>query len=235
MPLADYRRRFKQDWANLTVLRWGSREEGPMLELGNDEAHTKGIRGATVAMSKATLALTGFDLTLEDVEAVARGRVEATLDSSLRASGCWPAVRVIEELLRPTPPSTASPPGSALSPRSELLRPTRRDSRRTCSSAMPWGSAHSMAATRSGQCCCFVPMHWPAARAAAGRRSSSACSTSCAWVSTPQYRSKGRSAPPAISLRWPTWRCRSSGAGKPRSTADGCPAPTRSLFAGLHR
>jgi broad specificity phosphatase PhoE len=47
VPLADYRRRFKQDWANLTVLRWESREEGPMLELSNDEAHTKGIRGAT--------------------------------------------------------------------------------------------------------------------------------------------------------------------------------------------
>ncbi len=47
VPLADYRRRFKQDWANLTVLRWESREEGPMLMLGNDDAHTQGLRGAT--------------------------------------------------------------------------------------------------------------------------------------------------------------------------------------------
>jgi len=47
VPLADYRRRFKQDWANLTVLRWESRAEGPLLMLANDEAHSKGLRGAT--------------------------------------------------------------------------------------------------------------------------------------------------------------------------------------------
>jgi broad specificity phosphatase PhoE len=47
VPLGDYRRRFKQDWASLTVLRWESREEGPMLMLSNDESHSKGIKGAT--------------------------------------------------------------------------------------------------------------------------------------------------------------------------------------------
>jgi broad specificity phosphatase PhoE len=47
VPLADYRRRFKQDWASLTVLRWESRTAGPLLMLANDEAHTKGLRGAT--------------------------------------------------------------------------------------------------------------------------------------------------------------------------------------------
>ena len=47
VPLADYRRRFKQDWASLTVLRWESRVAGPLLMLANDEAHSKGIRGAT--------------------------------------------------------------------------------------------------------------------------------------------------------------------------------------------
>ena len=47
VPLVDYRRRFKQDWASLTVLRWQSRDDGPMLLLGNDESHSKGSRGAT--------------------------------------------------------------------------------------------------------------------------------------------------------------------------------------------
>ena len=47
VPLADYRRRFKQDWASLTVLRWESRDDGPLLMLSNDESHSKGIRGAT--------------------------------------------------------------------------------------------------------------------------------------------------------------------------------------------
>lgn len=47
VPLVDYRRRFKQDWANLTVLRWQSREAGPLLMLANDEGHSRGIRGAT--------------------------------------------------------------------------------------------------------------------------------------------------------------------------------------------
>jgi probable phosphoglycerate mutase len=47
VPLVDYRRRFKQDWCNLTVLRWDSRPAGPLLMLANDEAHSKGIHGAT--------------------------------------------------------------------------------------------------------------------------------------------------------------------------------------------
>ena len=47
VPLADYRRRFKQDWASLTVLRWESRAAGPLLMLANDEGHSKGVHGAT--------------------------------------------------------------------------------------------------------------------------------------------------------------------------------------------
>ena len=47
VPLADYRRRFKQDWANLTVLRWEARDHGPLLMLANDESHSKGLRGPT--------------------------------------------------------------------------------------------------------------------------------------------------------------------------------------------
>lgn len=47
VPLADYRRRFKQDWASLTVLRWETRADGPLLMLANDESHSKGVRGPT--------------------------------------------------------------------------------------------------------------------------------------------------------------------------------------------
>ncbi len=47
VPLADYRRRFKQDWASLTVLRWETREAGPLLMLANDESHSKGVGGPT--------------------------------------------------------------------------------------------------------------------------------------------------------------------------------------------
>jgi broad specificity phosphatase PhoE len=47
VPLPDYRRRFQQDWANLTVLRWRDRPAGPLLLLANDMAHLRGLRGAT--------------------------------------------------------------------------------------------------------------------------------------------------------------------------------------------
>lgn len=47
VELRDYRRRFKQDWANLTVLHWSDRDEGPMLLLANDLAHILGVHGAT--------------------------------------------------------------------------------------------------------------------------------------------------------------------------------------------
>jgi broad specificity phosphatase PhoE len=47
VPLIDYRRRFQQDWVNLTVLRWDSRESGPLLLLANDLAHVRGVRGIT--------------------------------------------------------------------------------------------------------------------------------------------------------------------------------------------
>lgn len=48
VPLHDYRRRFVQDWANLTVLRFpGSRDAGGQLLLGNDVSHIRGVRGAT--------------------------------------------------------------------------------------------------------------------------------------------------------------------------------------------
>ena len=45
--LNDYRRRFRQDWTSLTVLRWPDRQSGPLLMLGNDVTHTRGMRGAT--------------------------------------------------------------------------------------------------------------------------------------------------------------------------------------------
>ena len=48
VPLSDYRRRFRQDWANLTVLRFGgSGEAGAQLLVGNDVSHLRGVRGAT--------------------------------------------------------------------------------------------------------------------------------------------------------------------------------------------
>jgi broad specificity phosphatase PhoE len=47
VELNDYRRRFDQDWANLTVLRWPDRASGPRLLLSNDQSHARGIRGVT--------------------------------------------------------------------------------------------------------------------------------------------------------------------------------------------
>jgi broad specificity phosphatase PhoE len=47
VELRDYRRRFRQDWANLTVLHWPNRDEGPMLLLDNDVAHILGVHGPT--------------------------------------------------------------------------------------------------------------------------------------------------------------------------------------------
>ncbi|HYI22027.1 MAG TPA: histidine phosphatase family protein, partial [Candidatus Limnocylindrales bacterium] len=47
VPLIDYRRRFQQDWVNLTVLRWSSRESGPLMLLANDVAHLRGLEGVT--------------------------------------------------------------------------------------------------------------------------------------------------------------------------------------------
>jgi broad specificity phosphatase PhoE len=47
IDLNDYRRRFDQDWTNLTVLRWPDRASGPRLLLANDQAHTRGVRGVT--------------------------------------------------------------------------------------------------------------------------------------------------------------------------------------------
>jgi broad specificity phosphatase PhoE len=47
VPMADYRRRFLQDWANLTVLQWESLDSGPLLVLVNDMAHIKGAIGKT--------------------------------------------------------------------------------------------------------------------------------------------------------------------------------------------
>ena len=47
VPLPDYRRRFQQDWVNLTVLRWTDRDSGPLLVLLNDMAHIRGTSGAT--------------------------------------------------------------------------------------------------------------------------------------------------------------------------------------------
>jgi broad specificity phosphatase PhoE len=47
VALRDYRRRFEQDWANLTVLRWPDRQSGPLLLLANDLAHVRGLTGVT--------------------------------------------------------------------------------------------------------------------------------------------------------------------------------------------
>ena len=48
LRLADYRRRFRQDWANLTVLRFpGTIDDGAQLLVSNDISHLKGIQGAT--------------------------------------------------------------------------------------------------------------------------------------------------------------------------------------------
>jgi broad specificity phosphatase PhoE len=47
VPLRDYRRRFRQDWVSLTVLRWAERSDGPMLLLANDVAHVAGTHGPT--------------------------------------------------------------------------------------------------------------------------------------------------------------------------------------------
>lgn len=47
VPLPDYRRRFLQDWTNLTVLRWDDLDSGPLLMLVNDLAHVRGTDGVT--------------------------------------------------------------------------------------------------------------------------------------------------------------------------------------------
>lgn len=46
IPLRDFRRRIRQDWTNLTVLR-GVSEEGGLLVLDNDLGHIRGLRGET--------------------------------------------------------------------------------------------------------------------------------------------------------------------------------------------
>ena len=47
VPMADYRRRFLQDWVNLTVLRWSNIDSGPILAVVNDVAHVRGATGDT--------------------------------------------------------------------------------------------------------------------------------------------------------------------------------------------
>jgi broad specificity phosphatase PhoE len=48
VPIRDYRRRFRQEPANLSVLRMpGPRGSGGMLLLGNDVAHIRGLEGRT--------------------------------------------------------------------------------------------------------------------------------------------------------------------------------------------
>jgi broad specificity phosphatase PhoE len=47
VPMADYRRRFQQDWTNLTVLRWETLLGGPLMLLVNDVAHVRGVGGVT--------------------------------------------------------------------------------------------------------------------------------------------------------------------------------------------
>ncbi len=48
VPLRDYRRRFRQDWANLTVLRFAQgHPPRALLLVANDVSHLHGISGAT--------------------------------------------------------------------------------------------------------------------------------------------------------------------------------------------
>jgi broad specificity phosphatase PhoE len=47
VPLVDYRRRFRQDWASLTVLRYTDRSSGAQLLLANDVGHLRGLSGPT--------------------------------------------------------------------------------------------------------------------------------------------------------------------------------------------
>ena len=47
VPLVDYRRRFRQDWASLTVLRYMDRSSGAQLLLANDVGHLRGLSGPT--------------------------------------------------------------------------------------------------------------------------------------------------------------------------------------------
>jgi probable phosphoglycerate mutase len=48
VPVRDYRRRFQQEPANLTVLRFpGAADEGAQLMLGDEMSHVRGIVGAT--------------------------------------------------------------------------------------------------------------------------------------------------------------------------------------------
>jgi probable phosphoglycerate mutase len=48
IPLPDYRRRLRQDWVNLTVLRYVPDDrDGAQLLLANDLAHLRGVAGLT--------------------------------------------------------------------------------------------------------------------------------------------------------------------------------------------
>ena len=48
VPLRDYRRRLRQDWANVTVLRFGTEYGGgAQLLVCNDLSHIRGTRGVT--------------------------------------------------------------------------------------------------------------------------------------------------------------------------------------------
>jgi broad specificity phosphatase PhoE len=48
VAVRDYRRRFRQDPANVTVLRfWESAEAGAQLLLANDMSHVRGVKGQT--------------------------------------------------------------------------------------------------------------------------------------------------------------------------------------------
>lgn len=48
VPLRDFRRRFRQDWVNLTILRFVAEDtRGALLMLANDLAHVHGTTGVT--------------------------------------------------------------------------------------------------------------------------------------------------------------------------------------------
>ena len=223
MPLADYRRRFQQDWANLTVLRWPNRDEGPMLLLANDVSHiASGMQWSNLGLSSEharvtildampqTVTLTGLDLTLEDVEAVARGARTVALGrrrARERMAGQPGGGRGAGR--RRARPSTASRPASAPWPQ-RIVPPA--DARRLqenllVSHAVGVGPAHDRDdrprdAAAARQRARPRPQRLPAGdrRAAARLPAPRHPSASCP--------SRAPSARRATSRRWPTWRCR---------------------------
>ena len=168
--------------------------------------------------------LNGAELTVADVESVAREGRAVVLDDDARER-IAEARAVIERLVAEgdvvygvttgfgdlastfiPPEEHAAAPGE---PPDEPRR--RRRSRRS--------RARSCA-----RCSCCAPTRWPSATRAAGRRSSTACWRSSSSGSTRSCRRRGASVRRATSRRSPTSPCRSSGAARWRSSGRVMPA-----------